>query len=371
MIEIRKVDSKKELKRFIHFPNELYKGSRQWVPALDFDEMETLRKDKNPAFEHCKAEYWLAYKDNKVVGRVAGIINFVANEKWGKKVRFGWIDFIDDPEVPKQLLSTVEQWGKENGMTEIQGPLGFNDMDKEGILVEGFENTPTISSIYNYEYYPKHIEKLGYEKAEDWLQYKIHIGDHVPEKIVRVNNLISNRYHLRTLSFTSKSELKKYAHPLFETLNVAFANLYGYSKLTDKEIQRIVNNYFTFIDPRFVSIVVDEKDHVIAFGISIPNLSEAFKKAKGKILPFGFIHLLKGLKNTNSIDLLLNGVHPDWQNKGIHTLYYTRLNQAYIDCGTEIAITNPQLETNTNAVHIWNNYDRELFMRRRCYIKKI
>ncbi len=286
-------------------------------------------------------------------------------------MRFGWFDFIDDAEVARRLIQTVEEWGKSFGMTEIHGPLGFTDMDKEGLLIEGFDNLPTIANIYNYPYYPAILEQLGFKKAEDWLQYKIFIGDKVPDKIVRVNDVISQRYNLRTLSFKKKSEVKKYARPLFHTLNAAFADLYGYAQLTDKEIDAIVKNYFSFIDPRFVCLVVDEKDNVVAFGISMPNLSAAYKKAKGKVLPTGFIHLLKGLKNLDTIDLYLNGVHPDWQNKGVHALYYAKLNQAYIDNHVRIAITNPQLETNTNAVHIWTNYNNELYTRRRCYIKPI
>lgn len=371
MIEVKKVESRKDLKKFVNFPFQLYKDCPYWVPSLDMDEYNSLRKDKNPAFDHCKAEYWLAYKEGKLVGRIAGIINEVANKKWGNKVRFGWFDTIDDPDVANALLKTVELWGKNLGMKEIQGPLGFNDMDKEGLLVEGFDRTPTIATIYNHAYYVPLIEQAGYSKAEDWVQYKIKVPERIPEKIQRVNEIISQRYNLRTVIFEKRSEIKKYAKSLFQTLNAAFDDLYGYAELSDKEIEAIINVYFSFVDPRFICMVLDQDDNVVGFGVSMPTLSEAYKKAKGGLLPFGFIHLLKALKKTDVIDLYLNGVHPDWQKRGIHSLYYTKLNQSYIDNGVQYCITNPQLESNINAVHIWDNYEKEPFMRRRCYMKKL
>lgn len=369
MVEIKLVSTKKELKEFIRFPHDLFRGNEYWVPPLDSDEMDTLRKDKNPAFEHCEAEYWLAYKDGRIAGRIAGIINHTANEKWGKFVRFGWVDFIDDIEVVEALFRTVEEWGKSKGMEKIQGPLGFIDMDNEGMLVEGFDKMPTIANIYNYPYYPQMMVKLGYEGKEDWIQFKMKASQSIPEKMERINNLIKEKYNLKVLSFKKKKELLPYAKPLFNTLNLAFSNLYGYSELTEKEIDRLVKNYFTFINPELVCIVVDEKDEVVAFGISMPTLSKAFQKAKGKLFPFGFIHILKALKNMDEIDLYLNGVHPDWQKKGVHSLYYVEMNKAFIRNNIKVAITNPQLENNVNAVNVWSNYENEPYLRRRCYEK--
>lgn len=369
MVEIKLVSTKKELKEFIRFPHDLFRGNEYWVPPLDSDEMETLSKDKNPAFEHCEAEYWLAYKDGKIAGRIAGIINHTANRKWGKFVRFGWIDFIDDIEVVEALFRTVEEWGRSKGMEKIQGPLGFIDMDNEGMLVEGFDKMPTIANIYNYPYYPQMMLKLGYEGKEDWIQFKLKASQSIPEKMERINKLIKEKYNLKVLSFKKKKELLPYAKPLFNTLNLAFSNLYGYSELTEKEIDRLVKNYFTFINPELVCIVVDEKDEVVAFGISMPTLSKAFQKAKGKLFPFGFIHILKALKNMDEIDLYLNGVHPDWQKKGVHSLYYVEMNKAFIRNNIKVAITNPQLENNINAVNVWSNYENEPYLRRRCYEK--
>lgn len=371
MIELKKVQSKSDLKKFIQFPFDLFKGNEFWVPPLNSGEMETLDKEKNPAFEHCEAEYWLAYKDGKLAGRIAGIINHAANKNWGNKVRFGWIDFVEDIEVAKALLNAVEEWGKSKGMTEVTGPMGFNDMDNEGMLVEGFDKLPTISNIYNYPYYPIFMEQLGYYKEDDWLQYKFNASQPIPEKMERVNKLIAEKYHLRVLTFKKSKEILPYAHSLFHTLNKAFAGLYGYSELTESEINKLVKDYFSFINPEFVCIVVDEHDEVIAFGISMSTLSRAFQKAKGKLFPFGFIHILKALKKTDDIDLYLNGVHPDWQKRGVHALYYTELNKAYIRNGVKTAISNPQLESNVEGVGVWKHYEKEPYIRRRCYSKKL
>lgn len=370
MIEIKKVENKKDLKAFIRFPERLYKGNAYWVPPLEFDEMNVLRKETNPAFDHCEAEYWLAYKDGELVGRVAGIINKVANEKWGNKVRFGWLDFIEDINVLRALIDQVIEWGLSKGMKTIQGPLGFNDMDKEGLLVDGFDKMPTIANIYNYPYYPTMLEQLGFNKDEDWVQYRIKVSE-IPEKVKIVSEGIAQRYNVRAVFFDKKKDLKKYGKAMFHVLNEAFKDLYGYATLSDKEIDSLIKTYFSFVNPKYVCFVLDEHDDVVAFGVSMPTLSKAFQKAKGKVLPLGFVHILKALHENDTIDLYLNGVHPDWQKRGIHALYYTKMTQAYIDNGFKYAITNPQLESNTNAVRIWRNYEQEPYIRRRCYSKEI
>ena len=371
MTTIQKVESIQDLRAFIAFPHKLFKGNPYWVPPLNIAEMDSLRKDRNPSFEHCEAEYWLACQNGEVVGRVAGIINHKANEKWGKKVRFGWIDFIDDAEVAKILLDTVAEWGKSKGMEAIHGPLGFNDMDNEGMLVEGFDKLPSIANIYNYPYYPQHLETLGFSKAEDWIQLEMQAAQDIPEKVERINNMILKKYNIRVLSFKKAKDILPYAHSLFRCVNAAFANLYGYSELTTKEIDAIVKNYFTFINPEFVCLVVDEKDEVIAFGISMPSLSRAFQKAGGRIFPFGIFYIMRALKKTEFIDLLLLGVHPDWQRKGVHSLFYVEMNKSYIRNKCRIAIASPQLETNTNAVGIWDTYNGKPYIRRRCYVKSL
>lgn len=370
-IELKKVETKKDLKAFVRFPYELYKGNAYWVPPLEWDEMNVLRKDKNPAFDHCEADYWLAYKDGVLAGRVAAIINKVANDKWGDKVRFGWLEFVEDIEVLRALIDQVIAWGRERGMKVIQGPLGFNDMDKEGLLVDGFDKLPTIANIYNHPYYPTMLEELGFHKDEDWLQYIIEIGD-MPEKMKRVSEGLAERYNLRPVIFKRKKDILKYGKSMFDTLNEAFKDLYGYAKLSDREIDSLIKTYFTFIDPKYVCFVLDENDSVVGFGVAMPSLSKGFQKAKGKILPFGFYHILKSMRQNETIDLYLNGVLPEWQNKGIHALYYAKMTENFIAAGVKYAITNPQLETNVNAVRIWRNYAGTTpYIRRRCYSKEI
>jgi len=372
MITTKEVVLKSELKKFIKFPFELYKGNEFWVPPLIVDEMGTLRKDKNPSFDYCEARYWLAYKSGKIVGRVAAIINHRANEKWNyKHMRFGWIDFIDDLEVSKALLNEVENWAKEKGMNTIDGPLGFTDMDNEGMLVDGFDKLPTIANIYNYPYYCEHMEAHGYDKQEDWLQFKFNASQPVPEKMERLNKLIMEKYNLHIKNFSKTKQILPYGRNFFQTLNKAFVNLYGFVELTDKEIDHYVKQYLSFLNPKLVCLVFNEKDDIVAFGISMPSLSKALQKAKGKFFPFGFIHILKALRKTDEIDLYLNGVHPDWQKKGIVSIYYAEMNKAFIQLNVKTAISNQQLESNKDAISMWNNYESEPYIRRRCYKKTL
>jgi len=370
MVTIKEAITKRDMKKFIMFPFELYKEDKNWVPPLIFDEWNTLSRKKNPSFEHCEAAYLLAYKEDKVVGRIAAIINHKANERWDDhRTRFGWMAFIDDPEVSKALLDAAQAWGDARGMKGIHGPLGFSDLDPEGMLVEGFENEPAITSAYNYAYFPVHMEMHGFVKSVDWVQYKIQSSKPVPEKIARINKLISQKYNLRTFIPKSKKETIPYVSKFFNTLNIAFSNLYGFTELSEKQIKYYTDAYFGFARPELLCFILDEKDDVVGFGIILPSLSAAFKKANGRLFPFGFIHILKALKNYDKIDLYFNGVHPDWQNKGIHSLYYAAMNEVAIERKLHEAITTGQLETNVNAVGIWDNYEREPYFRTRCYIR--
>lgn len=371
-IIVKEVSTNKELKKFVKFPFKLFKGCKYWVPPLNKDEMETLRKDKNPAFEYSEARYWLAYKDEEIVGRIAAIINHGANEKWNyKHMRFGWVDFIDDLDVSRALFDQVEKWGKEREMDLVEGPFGFSDMDNEGMLVDGFDKMPTISNIYNYPYYPEHLEKLGYSKNQDWVQLKFNASQPVPAKMERLNKLILEKYKLRIGHFKNSKEILPYGRKFFQTLNKSFVNLYGFVELTDAQIDMYVGKYLSFVRPDLVCLVFDEHDDIVAFGISMPSLSRAYQKAKGKLFPFGFIHLLRALRKTDEIDLYLNGVHPDWQKKGVASIYYAEMNKAYIRLGVKTAISNQQLENNTDAVGMWDNYEHEHYLRRRCYMKEI
>jgi len=370
MITIHEVSSKKELKQFVRFPFKLFSGSKYWVPPLIQSEMQTLRKDINPSFDYCEAKYWLARKDGKIAGRIAGIINQRSIDKWGQRlIRVGWVDFIDDLEVSGALFSTVENWAKERGLEGVHGPLGFTDMDYEGLLVEGFDKIPTMANIYNYPYYVDHFEKHGFCKVADWIQYKFNASQPIPEKVQRINTLIQEKYGLKALKFASSREMLPRAKEVFHVLNAAFDGLYGFVALTDREIDYYVKQYFSFISPDFVCFVADTSGKIVGFGISIPSLSKAMQKAKGRLFPFGFIHILKALRKNDTIDLYMTGVLPEWHKKGVHSLYHSEMNKAYIRHNIITAIASPQLENNTNALAVWKNYDKEFYIRRRCYQK--
>lgn len=374
-IIIKKVTSPKELKTFIRFNYELYKNNPYSVPDLYDDMLNTFSPEKNAAFEFCEADYFLAYKDNKLVGRVAAIINRRANETWNKKeVRFGWIDFIDDLEVSKALLATVEEWGWQRGMEAIVGPLGFTDMDAEGMLVEGFDQLGTMATIYNYPYYPEHMEKLGYEKEADWVEFKLTVPDKLPEKFVRVSEIILQKYNLK-IKKLSRKELKEknYGQRIFDLINEAYAPLYGYSKMTQRQIDQYIKMYLPLIDLRMVSLVEDAEENLVAVGISMPSLSKALQKAKGKMLPFGWFHLLKALfiKKPKVLDLLLVGVKPEYQSKGVNALLFYDLVPVYQQMGFEYGESNPELELNKKVQAQWTAFESVQHKRRRAFKKNI
>ena len=373
-IIIKKVSSSSELKKFIRFNYELYKENPFSVPDLYDDMLNTFSRDKNAAFEFCEADYFLAYKDNKLVGRVAAIMNNRANETWNKKeVRFGWIDFIDDAEVSDALLKTVEAWGKERGATEIVGPLGFTDFDAEGMLVEGFDQLSTMSTIYNYPYYPEHMAKHGYEKDADWVEFKIYIPDAIPDKHKRISEIIMRKYGLKIVKCTSK-DIKKYGQAIFDLMNEAYSQLYGYSALSPRQIKQYIKMFLPILDLRMVTLVVDSEDQVIAAGISMPSLSEALQKAKGRLLPFGWYHLLKVIflkKYPKVLDLLLVAVKPEYQNKGVNALLFYDLIPVYQKIGFEYAESNPELELNDKVQAQWEYFKTEQHKRRRCFKKNI
>lgn len=371
-LTIREVKTKKDFNRFLQFPYDLFKDDKMWVPPLIMDEKTTFNKKKNPALEFCEYKIFMAYRGDRAVGRIVGIINERANSIWKeKRIRFGWFDFVDDNEVCKILLDAVAEWGKSKGMEEIVGPMGFTDMDKEGMMVEGFDVDCPMACYYNPSYYPKHMDMLSYRKEVDWVQYQIPANQPVPEKVHRINEMIKGKYDLRIVEGLNKKQIaKRYGLKLFDTLNDAFTGLFGYVPLTDGQKKFYINQYFPFLDKRLICLVVDKNDDVVAFGISMPSLSKALRKAKGRLFPFGWIYLLKALKNFENIDLYLNGVKPEWQNKGVHSIYYAEMNKRYIALGSKMAIADPQLETN-QAANIWKKYDSSIAIRRRAYIKTI
>ena len=379
-VVLAKVESKKDLKAFINFHYDLYKGNAYDVPNLFSDDMNTLSKDKNAAFDFCEAEYYLAYKNNQVVGRVAAIINHRANEKWNRKsVRFGWIDFVDDLEVSRALMNAVEEYGRSKGMTEMIGPLGFTDFDPEGMLTWGFDQLGTMATIYNYPYYPEHIEKLGgFEKDNDYVEFKIFVPEQVPEKMMKISELIMKRYNLHIRKLTRKEVLKeKMGHQLFHLINETFKDLYGFSKLSDRQIDQYVDMYFPMADLNLIPIVEDwstEEHKLVGVGITIPSLSKALQKChRGRLLPFGWWHILRSLKfhKTNIVDLMMIGVLPEYRSKGVNALMFYDLIPWYNKYGIEWGESQVEMETNENVQSQWQYFHTEMHKRRRCYIKKI
>lgn len=374
-ITIKKVTSRKELKTFIRFNYELYKNNPYSVPDLLGDMLNTYDRNKNAAFEFCEADYFLAYKDGRLVGRVAAIINHRANERWKvKNVRFGWIDFIDDEEVSAALLQTVENWGRERGMEAMQGPLGFTDMDAEGMLVEGFDQLSTMATIYNYPYYSKHMERYGMEKDVDWVEYRIKVPTDEPDKHKRISALVQKKFGLQIKKYKSSKKIaREYGQKIFELINEAYAPLYGYSPLSEGQIRQYVKMYLPILDLDMVTLVTDAEDELVAVGVSMPSLSEALQKAKGKFFPFGWFHLLKALfwKHPDTLDLLLVAVKPEYKNKGINGLLFSDLIKVYNQKGYVWAESNPELEMNEAVQRQWDYFEHTQHKRRRAYKKAL
>ncbi|MDR3118425.1 MAG: N-acetyltransferase [Mediterranea sp.] len=375
-IVITKVSNKKDLKRFIRLNYELYKDNPYSVPDLYSDMVNTLTEERNPAFDFCEAVYFLAYKDGELAGRIAGIINHKANETRNKKdVRFGWVDFIDDFDVSSALFKAVEEWGKSKGMEHIHGPLGFTDFDAEGMLIEGFDQLSTMATIYNYPYYPVHIEKLGFEKDADWVEYKIFIPDAAPDKHRRISELVQTRYNLRIKKYTSAKKIAAdYGQAIFELMNEAYKDLYGFSALSQKQIGQLVGMYLPILDLRMVTLIVDAEERLIAAGISMPSLADALQKAKGKFFPFGWYYLFKALflkRRAKMLDLLLVAVKPEYQNKGVNALLFYDLIPIYRKLGFIFAESNPELELNGKVQAQWEYFETQQHKRRRAFTRKL
>lgn len=379
-ITIQRVETRKDLKRFIEFHYDLYKGNEYDAPVLFSDDKKTLSPDKNAAFEFCHAEYYLAWKDGKIVGRVAAIINNKANAKWDRKVvRFGWIDFIDDIEVSTALLDAVAKYGREHGMNELVGPLGFTDMDPEGMLIWGFDQLGTMATIYNYPYYPEHLERIGgFEKDNDYVEFKVFIPKEVPEKLAKISNMIERRYNLHVKQLTKQDVFKGgYGKRIFALLNECMKDLYSFAELTERQIDQYVDMYLPLADLNLINVIEDwsvEPHKIVGVGITLPSLSKALQKCyKGRLWPFGWWHLLRAIKwhKTNIVDLYLVGVLPEYRKKGANALLFSDLIPKYIEYGFEWGETNVEMESNTNVQSQWNFFDHEMHKRRRCYKKNI
>lgn len=381
-LEIKRVTDKGQLKAFIQFHYDLYKGSPYDAPALYSDEVHTLSRDKNSAFEFCEAEYFLACRDGKVVGRVAAIINHRYNSQWNRlAVRFGWIDFIDDTEVSKALLKAVEDWGREKGMKEIIGPLGFTDMDPEGMLIHGFDQLGTLSTIYNYDYYPRHMEQMGgWEKDNDYVEYKVFVpSEGMPEKMKRIADLCETRYNLHTprLKRSQVFGPEQYGQKVLNVVNETFGHLYGFSQMTQAQKDEYVRMYFKFFDMDMLCVIEDwnKPDHpVVGVGISIPSLAKALQKCKnGRLWPTGWWHVIRALKfhKTDIVDLLLVGILPEYRNKGAVALLFKYLIPVYQKYGFKWGETNVEVESNDRVQGQWQYFENEQHKRRRCYKKEL
>lgn len=375
MIEVKQISpTKANLKKFTQFQIDLYANNPYYVPPLVSDDVRTLNPSDNPAFDFCEAAYFMAYRDGKPAGRIAGIINHQVNNDSGhKKARFGFVDFIDDPEVSAALFKAVEDWARGRGMKHLIGPLGFTDLDHEGMLVEGFEELGTMATIYNYPYYPQHIERLGYRKESDWVEFIMDVPDGIPEKYARIADIVRRKYKLRNLHYTSRRRIKdEYGRALFHLINEAYDGLYEYSHLSERQIDYYISLYLDLLSLDLVSLVVDENDLLVGVGISMPSMSRALQKSRGKMLPFGWWHLLKGLKGKNDrVDLMLVAVRPEYQNKGVNALLFTDLIPKYIANGYKWAESNPEMETNAKVLGQWDYFKHRQHRRRRSYTKTL
>lgn len=375
MLEIKELKpTKKNLREFTKFQIDLYDGNPYYVPPLITDDVRTLSPSANPAFEFCEEVLYMAYRDGKPVGRIAGIINHQVNKKSHEKnVRFGFIDFIDDHEVSAALLDAVQKWGKSKGMNKIIGPLAFTDLDHEGMLVEGFEELSTMATIYNYPYYPQHMERLGFKKESDWVEFLMEVPEEIPERYSRIADIVKQKFGLRVLKYTSRKRVKReYGHALFHLINEAYKDLYQYSELSESQIEYYIDLYLDLLNLDLLTLIVDRNNRLVGVGISMPSMSRALQKSKGRMFPLGWYHLLKGLKGKNDrVDLLLVAIHPDYQNKGANALLFQDLLPYYIANGYKYAESNPEMETNSKVQSQWEYFNTRQHRRRRSFSKKI
>lgn len=374
-VEIRTVSSRKDLKAFVDFPVDLFKDMPSYVPGLSFDEMDTLDSSKNPVYEFCESKLFLAYKDGRIAGRVAAILNKKANEAWNhKEIRYGWLDFIDDKEVSSALMDAVAEYGKSLGMTEMSGPLGFTDFDPEGMLIEGFEHLSTMALRHSFPYYKNHMEAMGFEKEIDWLEYKVTIPAEIPEKYQRVSSMVAERYKLHIRKITRK-DVKKLGlgYKIFDLVNETYSKLYNFTILPKKVVDSYVDLYLGLLDLKFITVVEDENGEMVGFGISMPSITRALQKCKGRIFPLGWFYILRSMyfKYEDNVELMLLGVKPEYQKRGVNALIFTDLIKRFQKAGFKYAETNAELETNLSMSSLWGEFDFEQTKRRRIYKKEL
>jgi GNAT superfamily N-acetyltransferase len=371
-VVLREIRTTRQFRQFITFAEAMYRGNPYYVPALVMDEMNTLHPKKNPCFAHCEARYWLAYQDGHIVGRVAGIFNHKHMEKWNEPyLRFGWLDFVDDLAVSTALLGAVEDWARELGMEAVHGPLGFTNLDRQGMLVEGFDELGTMATLYNHPYYPEHLKQLGYIKAVDWVEYELKVEKVPPEKVIRAAEIVLKRKNLRLLNIRRKGDLVAYAPQLFNLINEEYSHLYGTVPLSDAEILHYIDAYFGLIDPDFVPIIVNEDDEMVAFGVTIPSLSKALQKSRGRLLPLGWWRLLRALRKNDRADLYLVAVKKRYQGQGLTLVMMAHIYRIFAEHRITVAESNPELETNVDIQGQWKLMEKRQHKRRRVFIKRL
>jgi GNAT superfamily N-acetyltransferase len=369
-IEIREVTTAKQINEFVDLAYRLYKGNAYWVPPLKDDERKALLSDQNPAMAFCKAKFWLAYKNGKCVGRIGGIVNPMWNDKTEEQLaRFTRPEFEDDPKIADILMGTVEQWAKSEGMNGLMGPLGFSNLDHQGLLVEGFDQLASVASDYHMSYMQGHFDRLGFQKEIDWLEFRITFPEALPEKSYKVAEMLKTRFGLVSVNFTTKAELEPYKQKIFALFNQAFAGLFGTYELPEKLIWYYINKYFPAINPRYVKVILDKEGEMAGFIIAMPSLSAAMQKASGKLLPFGWWHLKKAIDKPKEMDLMLTGVRPDLQKLGVAALLMNDLWATANSDGVKFVETTGMLENNSVAIQMWKSFDHVQHKRKRCYRK--
>jgi len=372
MITVREIHSKKELKTFVKFPFKLYKDSKYWVPPIIHQEVKTFDKNENPVFQDAEARFFLAYKNNKIVGRVAAIINWLeVKGQDQKKMRFGWFDMIDDLEVSKALLNKVIEIGKENNLEYAEGPVGFSNLDKVGVLTEGFNHIGTMITWYNHPYYVKHLENLGFKPEKEYLEHKFPFKNVKPEFFAKAQELIKRRYQLKALDFKSTKEVMPYADKMFDLFNESYASLSSFVTITDVQKEYFKKKFISFINPEYIKFVVDKDDSLVAFAIVMPSFSQALQKMNGKLFPFGFLKLLKAKKHSKDMIFYLIGVHPDYQNKGVHAVIFNEYYETFTKKGIQNCIRTPELADNTAIHQIWKHFDPKIIKRRKTFRKEL
>ncbi|MBN2668166.1 MAG: N-acetyltransferase [Bacteroidales bacterium] len=371
IIDIQEVRTTLDRKTFVNFQFELYKSNAYWVPPVRNDEIQAIDPDKNPAFEFCKAKFWLAVKEGSVVGRIGAIINNAYNEKVQKPLgRINRVEFLNDKTISETLFNTAIEWLKSEGCTQVHGPLGFTNLDTQGLLIEGFDYLPSIASVYHMPYYEEHFNELGFEKENDWVEFRLTLTEHPVNKASRGADLIKRRFGFTVKTFNNKKEMQAYAKPIFNILNESFKDLPYVNRFNDKLIDLYSKKYFKVLDYKFVR-VVEKEGEIVGFVVGLPSLSRAMQKAKGKLFPFGFFHILKALKSPKEIDLLLTGVVPEHQSAGVAVILFAELQQQMLDVGIKTMETTGIFETNHNVISNWKNYENIQHKRRRCYTKNI